>query len=80
MFEDDDPWMQLFRAGQFIAFTALANFSGLPAVSVPLAWSDDGLPIGIQIAGGPAGEAALVRLSAQLESARPWADRRPPVS
>jgi amidase len=80
MFEEEDPWMQLFRAGQFIAFTALPNFSGLPAVSVPLHWSNDGLPIGVQIVGGPADEATLVRVSAQLERARPWADRRPPVS
>ena len=80
MFEDDDPWLQLVRAGHVIAFTALANFTGLPAVSVPLHWSDDELPIGVQITGGPADEATLVRLSAQLERTRPWADRRPPVS
>jgi amidase len=80
MFEDEDPWMQLVRAAEFIAFTPLANFSGLPAVSVPLHWSDAGLPIGVQFTGRPADEATLVRLSAQLERARPWADRRPPVS
>jgi amidase len=80
MFEVEDPWAQLMRAGEFIAFTALANFTGLPAVSIPMHWSDDNLPIGVQIGGRPADEATLVRLSAQLERARPWADRRPPVS
>jgi amidase len=80
MFEEDDPWVQLFRAGEFIAFTALANFTGLPAVSVPMHWSDDGLPIGVQMGGRPGAEATLVRVAAQLEKSRPWADRRPPVS
>jgi amidase len=80
MFEEEDPWMQLFRAGEFIAFTPLANFSGLPAVSVPLHWSDTGLPIGVQFTGRPADEATLIRVSAQLERARPWAHRHPPVS
>jgi amidase len=78
MFEEEDPWMQLLRAGMFIPFTPLANFSGQPAVSLPLYWSPDGLPIGVQLIGDAAGEVALFRLSAQLEAARPWADRHPP--
>jgi amidase len=49
-------------------------------VSLPLHWSDDGLPIGSQLIGGPAAEATLFRVSAQLEQARPWRDRRPPVA
>jgi amidase len=56
------------------------NITGQPAASVPLHWSDEGLPIGIQLIGRPFAEATLIRLSAQLEEARPWADRRPPVS
>ena len=77
MFEPEDPWEQLVRAGQFIPFTPIANITGQPAVSLPLYWSEDGLPIGVQLVGGPAGEAALIRLSAQLEEARPWKDRTP---
>jgi amidase len=78
--EDDDPWVQFANAGRFTPFTQVANITGLPAVSVPLFWSEDGLPIGVQLVGRPAGEATLFRISAQLEEARPWRDRRPPVS
>jgi amidase len=77
--EDDDPWVQFANAGRFTPFTQVANITGLPAVSLPLSWSG-GLPIGVQLVGRPAGEAALIRVSAQLEQARPWRDRRPPVS
>ena len=78
--EDDDPWVQFANAGRFTPFTQVANITGLPAVSLPLSWSDEGLPIGVQLVGRPADEAALIRVSAQLERARPWRDRRPPVS
>lgn len=78
MFEPEDPWEQLIRAGMFIPFTPIANITGQPAASVPLVWSDEGLPLGVQLIGPPAGEDVLFRLSAQLEQARPWADRHPP--
>jgi amidase len=71
---------QLERNTAFTPFTAVANLTGLPAVSLPLHWSGDGLPIGVQAIGPPAGEALLLRLAAQLEEARPWAARRPPLS
>ena len=74
----DDPWEQFARAAAFTPFTAAVNVAGLPAMSVPLHWSEDNLPIGAQLIGSPAGEALLLRVAAQLEEARPWAARRPP--
>jgi amidase len=71
---------QLMRNVAFTPFTAIANMTGLPAMSLPLHWNGDGLPIGVQAIGPPAGEAVLLRLAAQIESARPWAERRPPLS
>jgi amidase len=71
---------QLERNTAFTPFTAVANLTGLPAASLPLSWNEDALPVGVQAIGPPAGEAVLLRLAAQLEEARPWAERRPPLS
>jgi amidase len=60
-----------------VAFTAFGNVTGLPAVSLPLQWTDADLPVGVQLTAGPWQEATLIALAAQLEQARPWADRRP---
>lgn len=62
-----------------VCFTGLFNWTGQPAVPLPLHWSAAGLPVGVQLAAGLGDEATLFRLSAQLEQARPWADRRPPL-
>jgi amidase len=62
----------------FIPFTPLANFTGLPSFSAPLFWNGQGLPIGSMFTGRFGEDATLFRLAAQLESARPWAQRRPP--
>ena len=78
LMDPDDPWGNFDKAWKFTPFTQVANVTGLPAVSVPLFWTDAGLPIGSQLIGRAAGEAALLRVAAQLEAARPWRERRPP--
>jgi amidase len=60
-----------------VAFTAFGNVSGLPAVSLPLHWTDSDLPVGVQLTGGPWQEAMLISLAAQLEQAMSWSGRRP---
>jgi len=74
------PLSGLFRASTVVPFTTIGNYTGLPAMSVPLYWNDDGLPIGTMFFGRFGDEATLFRLAAQLEEARPWAGRKPPVS
>lgn len=61
----------------YIPFTYPFNISGQPALSLPLGWSNDGLPIGVQLVGHPYGEALIIALAAQLERAAPWASRYP---
>ncbi len=75
----DDP-MKGFRRGMLYApFTPLWNVTGQPAMSVPLYWNAQGLPIGVQCIARFGDEATLFRLAAQLEAARPWAVRKPAV-
>lgn len=76
----DDPLKGLRQASAFAPFTPICNLTGQPAMSVPLFWNGEGLPIGSHFIGRFGDEALLFRLAAQLESARPWANRRPPVS
>jgi len=76
----EHPMAGMARAVQFVPFTPVCNMTGQPAMSVPLYWNDQGLPIGTHFVGRFGDEATLFRLAAQLEAARPWAQRRPPVS
>jgi amidase len=75
-----DPDDTFRRSGLFTPYTAIANVTGQPAISVPLAHGDDGLPVGVHLIGRPLGEDTLLALSAQLEAARPWAARLAPVA
>jgi amidase/6-aminohexanoate-cyclic-dimer hydrolase len=73
----DDPDAYGREVAYFTAFTAIVNVAGNPAVTLPLHWTAQGLPVGVQLIGRYADEATLLRVSAQLEQARPWFDRRP---
>jgi amidase len=76
----DNPLQGLKRAEDFVPITPIANFTGQPAMSMPLYWNADGLPIGVHFMARFGDEATLFRLAAQLEQVRPWAQRRPEIS
>ncbi len=73
----DQPVMDVVAS---VSFTAFGNVTGLPAVSLPLHWSEDGLPVGVQLVAGPWQDGPLLALAGQLEQGRPWAERRPPLA
>jgi amidase len=79
-FTEAGPAQEGRRIASFIPYTAQFNMTGQPAVSLPLHWSADGLPVGVQLVAGYGREDLLVRLAAQLEQTVPWAGRRPPVA
>jgi amidase len=77
---DDDPMRALARSGRTVRHAGvIANVTGNPAMSVPLHWNAGGLPIGVHFLGRFGDEATLFRLASQLEGARPWLDKTPPV-
>jgi amidase len=74
-----EPMATFTRSGLFTPFTPIFNATGQPGISVPLYEGSDGLPLGVQLVGRPAGEAQLLALATQLEALQPWAERRPPL-
>jgi amidase len=75
----DEPLRSLSVTRRLIALTFFSNLTGQPAMSVPLYWNEERIPIGVQFAGRFGDEATLFRLASQLEKARPWAKRIPPI-
>jgi amidase len=77
--DDEDPAGDFEAQKRFTPFTSPYNMTGQPAVSLPLHWTSEGLPVGVQLIARPMQESTLMSLSAQVESARPWAHRHPEV-
>jgi amidase len=76
---DADPAAEFAALAAFTPYTPIFNATGQPAVSVPLHWTEAGLPVGVMFGGRYGDEATLISLSAQLEAASPWAGRKPSV-
>jgi amidase len=76
--DDADPARDFANQKAFTPFTSAWNVTGMPAISLPLHMTPDGLPVGVMLAARPAEEHLLLALSAQVEQAAPWHDRRPP--
>jgi amidase len=76
--DDDDPAADFEAQKAFTPWTSAWNVTGMPAASLPLHWTADGLPVGVMLATRPADEELLLSLSAQVEQAAPWIERTPP--
>ncbi len=74
---EDNPLAGFMRQGDYMPFTPICNMTGQPAMSVPLFWNSENLPIGVHFMGRYGDEATLFRLASQLEQAKPWAEKRP---
>ncbi len=76
---EPDPMKGMAPILDYVPFTPIQNATGQPSISLPLHWTSDGLPVGLMFTARCGDEATLFRLAAQLEQARPWRDRRPPI-
>ena len=74
----ENPMEAMIKAGQFVPFTPPFNTTGQPAISLPMHWTEAGLPVGVQLVAAYGREDLLIRIASQLESAQPWAQRTPP--
>jgi amidase len=73
----DSPLAGFMRAGSYVPFLTISNMTGQPSMSVPLFWNDASLPIGVLFTGRFGDESTLFRLASELETARPWSEKRP---
>ena len=76
---ESDPEKAFGPVLNYVAFTPVQNATGQPAISLPLHWTPDGLPVGVHFAARQGDEATLIRLASQLEEAQPWINRHPPI-
>jgi amidase len=77
--DDEDPAEDFEAQKRFTPYTSMWNVTGSPAVSLPMHWTPEDLPVGVMLATPPGAEAVLLSLAAQVEAAVPWADRKPPA-
>src|SRR5262249_20425858 len=73
------PFKGFQRSGALAPLTCPFNVTGQPAISLPLHWTPEGLPVGVQLVAAMGREDLLIRIASQLEQAQPWISRRPPV-
>ena len=78
-YDSHDAERNFAQQVQYTPYTSMVNVSGLPAITLPVWQTSDGLPMGVQLIGRPGGEAVLLSLGAQLQRRVRWQDRRPPV-
>jgi amidase len=76
--DDADPARDFENQKRFTPYTSAWNVTGMPAISLPLHWTDEGLPVGVMLAARPAAEDVLFSVAAQLEQAAPWSGHTPP--
>jgi amidase len=77
--DDDDPAGDFEAQKAFTPYTSPYNMTGQPAITLPVHWTDDDLPVGVQLIGRPLQEAQLLSVAAQVEAALPWIQRHPEI-